>query len=280
MRKKILMLFMVAVLTVCSSALALGNRVFDDADLFTSQEEAEIQARIEEICADGKTDIAVHTADHGISDTQSYADNYYEAGGFGVGDHHTGALFLVDMQNRITYISTEGDMIDIIDDQREEAIFDAQADYLADGDYAGAIMKALDLTQKYLQEGVAEGFYAYDEKTGERLSPEAYGSTRTEYQKPRGLSLTEIAISLAVGLLVGGVTVLAIRGSYKKPFKEVPYAFREKGRLSLSRHESRLTNKFVTTRRIPKNQNSGGGHSGGVHTSSGGRSHGGGGRGF
>ena len=277
MKNKILILLAVALLSVSSVAMALNNRVFDDADLFMPESEALIQARIEEICADGKADIAVHTADSGVADTTSYADDYYEAGGFGVGDNHTGVLFFIDMQNRITYISTEGDMIDLIDDQREEDIFDAQTDYLADGDYAGAVLKALDMTEQYIEAGVAKGFYAYDEKTGEKLSPEEYGSTRKEHSP----TLTEIGISLAAGLLVGGVTVLFIRSSYKKPFKEVPYAFREKGRLSLTRDESRLTNKFVTTRRIPKNQNNGGGgHSGGVHTSSSGRSHGGGGRGF
>ena len=111
--------------------------------------------------------------------TQEFADEFYENSGMGIGENRTGVLFCIDMYNRETYLTTTGDMIDIIDDQRREEIFDAQMDRLANGDYMGAFSEALDYTDKFIEMGVADDHTGINAATGEVMDPSEYGSTYT-----------------------------------------------------------------------------------------------------
>lgn len=98
--------------------------------------------------------------------TQEFADEFYENSGMGIGENRTGVLFCLDMYNRETYLTTTGDMIDIIDDQRREEIFDAQMEYLSGGDYLGAFSEALDYTDKFIEMGVADDHTGINAATG------------------------------------------------------------------------------------------------------------------
>ena len=136
--KKLLTAIVISALCLglCSGALADGTRqrVFDLADLLTDDEEAELQSRINELVAKDGQDIGIVTVeDESVMSTQEFADEFYENSGMGIGENRTGVLFCIDMYNRETYLTTTGDMIDIIDDQRREEIFDAQMEYLSGG---------------------------------------------------------------------------------------------------------------------------------------------------
>ena len=299
MLRKRLFAIVLALLIIGVSSLALADeqRVYDQAGLLSSAEVALLEERIASLRESLGIDIVLLSADEGVYDTTDYADMFYEDRGFGTGDNFTGVLYFIDMQNRVSWISTTGDMIDYIDDPREEMILDDQMNYLSTGDFYSAFAVALDWTESFVNDGVGEGHYAYDEDTGEVLDPGSYGST-VDYAppaEPEGFSISTagILVCLGIGVAAGFIARGIVSSTYNKDFNAVGYAFREKSSLNLTVNTSVKTGQFVTTRIIPKPQDndshrSGGGFGGGsfggggsgVHTSSGGGSHGGGGRGF
>lgn len=295
-RKNRVLALLLALALLCASSLALAaeQRVYDQAGLLSAAEIDLLEERIAQLRESLGVDIVLLTANEGVYDTMDYADVFYENGGFGTGDNATGVLYFIDMQNRKAWISTTGDMIDYIDDPREEMILDDQMGYLPSGDYYGAFVVALDWTEDFVTDGVGEGHYAYDEGTGDILKPDDYGShVQYDYTpEPKGFSISPVGLSvcLALGLIAGFIARAIVKHSYNKDFKAVSYAFREKSRLNLTVNTSVRTGQFVTTRVIPRpppddsHRSGGGGHFGGggsgVHVSSGGGSHGGGGRSF
>ena len=268
------------------------QRVFDLADLLTDDEEAELQGRIDGLVEQYNQDIGIVTVqDSSVTSTREFADKFYEDSGMGIGDNRTGVLFCIDMYNRETYLTTTGDMIDIIDDQRREEIFDAQMEYLSGGDYLGAFSISLDYTQQFIRMGVADNHMGINGATGEAMDPGEYGSTYTpEKQKTpaeRAASAAMLGgIGGLIGLLAGLIAKSSIQKSYARKYVPSEYNWRAKSKLNLRVNDSKLVNKFVTTRVIPRNNDSGprsggGGHSTStVHMSSGGMYHGGGGRKF
>ena len=268
------------------------QRVFDLADLLTDDEEAELQSRIDGLVEQYNQDIGIVTVqDSSVTSTREFADKFYEDSGMGIGDNRTGVLFCIDMYNRETYLTTTGDMIDIIDDQRREEIFDAQMEYLSGGDYPGAFSISLDYTQQFIRMGVADNHMGINGATGEAMDPGEYGSTYTpEKQKTpaeRAASAAMLGgIGGLIGLLAGLIAKSSIQKSYARKYVPSEYNWRAKSKLNLRVNDSKLVNKFVTTRVIPRNNDSGprsggDGHSTStVHMSSGGMYHGGGGRKF
>ncbi len=268
------------------------QRVFDLAGLFMETERQQLEERIAEVRQSIRPyDVAILTADEGVYDTQDYADRFYEDHGIGTDENRSGVLFFLDMQNRTVWISTAGDLIGIIDDNREEKIFRAQDPYLGISDWASAMLIAVDMTEKFVEAGVAEGTFVYDEATGEALedSSQYVDLHDSEYYRRQAIegTIMYVVCGLVFGAIAGLITRAVIKSQYSKKYKEVKYDWRSKSALALTANQSTITNKFVTTRVIPRsnnNNNSGGGFSGGsgsgIHVSSGGMTHGGGGHRF
>ena len=235
------------------------QRVFDLAELLTDDEEAELQSRINELVAKDGQDIGIVTVeDESVMSTQEFADEFYENSGMGIGENRTGVLFCIDMYNRETYLTTTGDMIDIIDDQRREEIFDAQMEYLANGDYMGAFSEALDYTDKFIEMGVADDHTGINAATGEVMDP----SERAEGAAVLG------GVGGLIGLLAGLIAKSSIQKSYARKYVPSEYNWRAKSKLNLRVNDSKLVNKFVTTRVIPRNNDSGPRSGGGGHSTS------------
>ena len=80
--------------------------VFDDAMLFTEDEIIKLQTEVNNLSNDYNMDIViVTTSDTDGKTSREYADDFFDYGGFGVGDNYDGILFLIDMDNREAYIS-------------------------------------------------------------------------------------------------------------------------------------------------------------------------------
>jgi Beta-propeller domains of methanol dehydrogenase type len=263
--KKWLALTMLLLLLFCPAALALENRVFDDGNLFSSEQEAALQSQIEAIYATHAQDIVVVTTYENDASARRYADDYYENGGFGVGGDHSGALFLIDMDNRELTISTEGEMANILNDARIERLLDTMYEYASNEQYYRAVQSALTRADTYIANGPVWNQYQYNE-----IDPFS----------PRWL-----LISFAAGLLVAGITCGIISAKYKRNFKPVAYDDKTNTTLNLTVCNDTLVDSRVTKQYIPP-ASSGGGSGGGssgrstMHRSSSGRSHGGGSRKF
>ena len=277
MVKKILIALMLLLLP----AIALADaQVIDDANLFSASEIARMEELIAGVEREHQIDLAVlSTYDVPTDYSESmwkirdYADDYYDKGGFGMGEDFSGMLILLDMNNRAMWLSTGGVMIKYINDDREEVILDDAYAYLSSGRYGEAVIAALNRTARYMDKGRAEGTFLYDEATGKRLSG-IYNA----------LTTGEIGVAACAGGAAALVMWLSVSGSYNLSGSTYSYDRSANTSVKLIKDEEVFVRQFTT--RKPRNTGNSGGSSGsrsggsGVHRSSSGRSHGGGGRRF
>lgn len=101
----------------------------DDADLLTSEEEASLAETMMDITAYGNA--AFKTIDINYSSASGYASSYYHEQ-FGT---ESGTLFLIDMDNRMLYIFSDGNVYKIVTKGRAETITDNVYRYASNGDY-------------------------------------------------------------------------------------------------------------------------------------------------
>ena len=278
-KKLLILLTMLLLLPVIALA---DQQIIDNANLFSGSEMLEMEAVIERIESAHQVDMVILTTNDVPDDysesmwrIRDYADDFYDNGGYGMGPDFSGMLILLDMNNRAIWLSTGGVMIEYINDMREEAILDRAYEHLSYGGYASGVQAALERVEYYLNKGRAEGTFLYDEATGQRLSG-IYNA----------LTSGEIMLAGGVAAAAALVVYLCVHGSYN--LKGSTYSYDKDANFSvyLTKDDETFVRQSVT--RVPihvhsdGHGSSGGGRSGGsgVHRSSSGRSHGGGGRRF
>lgn len=281
MVKKLICLLAVCLLLTPCAALAEA-RVFDNANLFTASEIQELEAYIEQLRADYRMDFAVLTSDDvPLNLSQDYADRYYEDHGFGMDRDRSGFLFLIDMRNREETVSTDGVLMDYINDSRLERLLDVGYESLGRGQYGMAAKNVLRQLESYLRQGREKGTFRYDAETGERLSG---------LYNP--LTTGEMAVAAIAGLAVALIIVASVSGSYQLKGGTYRYSVAENATCTLTADEEQFVNQRVT-RHARQPVSTGPTHSGSsasrshssgkgiaVHHSSSGRAHGGGSRKF
>ena len=271
-----------------TGAVSGQTRVFDQAGLFSETEIIQLEEKIAQCRKSTKMDVVIVSAyADGERSAEEYADDYYDYGGFGVGKKASGVLLLYYMDGPgqpggECYISTTGTMINMLTDERIESILDDVYGDLGKRDFAGATEHFLEDVKAYVKEGVESGQYTYDRDTGEIVR---YHSIR----------LYEVAIAVVIAGILAGSVCLDIKKRYamKQSSREVSnslQAYRADCAFCFSVAGDKMVNKYVRSVPIPRNTSSGSGgrgHSGSssagrstIHTSSSGRSHGGGGRRF
>lgn len=261
-------------------------RVFDQAELFLEEEEEELQQAIDALREKMDMDAAVVTAEENPGSAQAYADDFYEAHGFGTGSGHDGALLLIDMDNRELCISTQGKMVRYLTDSRIEAVLDDMYGYAAAGEYyqaAGVFVEDLEIC---FENGIAADQYNYDSETG-------------KVSRYRSVRWYEALFALAAAAACGGFAVLGVVREYNMRDEEsrmeanFKLSYRKDSAFRLgSRVTDLLIGSYVTQQVIAsQDRRNGSGRSGGsrslssggrstTHRSSSGRSHGGGSRKF
>lgn len=268
---------LLALLFFCRKSLAAETYVYDNASLLTAGEAQELSERAGRLSEYWNMDFGVVTTDDAQGKTsREYADDFYDTH-FDTSDGRGGVLYLIDMDNREIYLSTCGQAIRYLTDERIGRILDRAYEKIADGDYYGTFDAFFTATEEYLEKGIPSNQYNYDTETGER---DYYQNTA---KKPKQITLWETVLALTAALLAAGGTCGFIVGKYKLKFEDFHYDAYTDSDVRLSLKEDRLINSFVTHRHIPKNNGSSGGGGGAgssVHHSSGGVSHGGGGRKF
>lgn len=287
MMRKLLPALAALLLLLASSALAEDTlQVYDVAGELSFAEEQTLASAIEEIENKHQIDIAVLITDNlrisHIEDEMKaamrYADDFYEMNGFGAGPDNSGMLYMIDVRNRIQWISTEGVMIEYINDYREEKIFDKTQSHLKNRNWYKACRTAVRTTGEMMDDGRMRGFFLYDEVTGERLSG-IYNPLET----------FEILLGAGVGVAAAAGICFIVAGSYNLRGKTYTYDSEANSEITFELDEKTFLRQVVSKR--PRSTSSGGsggfsggGRSGGlgsgVHRSSSGRIHGGGGRRF
>ena len=264
--KKIVLTFGLILLSFAVFAQGTDKqRVFDQANLFSESQTATLEQNLAEFLDKYNMEaVIVTTSDtHGKS-AEAYADDFYDENDFGTGSEKDGALFLIDMDNRKIHISTSGSMIDYLEDWRIESILDDVYNYVADGSYYSAAAVFVKSTGNFVDQGIPEGHQRVDRETGKAYTPD----------EARNAGIIACIASL--------LSCLGITKSYKFKRNYYHYSPQDNGTLELEANEDTFVNKYTTQRRIETASSSGGSHShvSTTHTSSSGRTHGGGGRSF
>ena len=192
---------------------------------------------------------------------QAYADDLYDTCDYGYGDEKDGLLLLVSLKDRDWYISTFGYATTVFTDAGIQYIGEQIAPKLADGAYL-------------------EAFETYISQCDRFIAQAKKGKPYDTGAMPRNLLSP---IWLPISILVGFGGALLIVGVYKGQLKSVrmqreaenyvregSFQVTNRGDYFLYRHVSR------TPKQQPK-RSGGSGDGSSMHTSSSGRSHGGGG---
>ncbi|MFZ5354078.1 MAG: TPM domain-containing protein [Bacillota bacterium] len=274
----LLSLLLIISLLVVPSA-ALSPKINDKASLFSGQELEELEKSAAELSERLQLDVVIVTTDENDGKTsRQYADDFYDKNGYGYGKNADGILMLINMEDREVYISTCGIAIKYFTDDRINSILDKLYTKLGDGYFYDASVTFINEVEHWVNTGIPHNQYSVDENNisspGNNYdAANSYISVRKELTMQQKL-LIFLLISLAAGGISVGVMAAFNRG--------LPGT----GRNTYLKNDSfSLTDRYDhhvntnVTHTIIQTSSSGSGRST-THSSSSGRTHGGGGRKF
>ena len=240
------------------------DRLVDDADLLTSQEETALLAKLDEISERQKCDVAIISVDALEGKTaEGYAEDFFDYNGYGYGEDDDGILFLISMENRDWAISTYGFGIRSFTDAGQEYIMRFVKPSLSSGSYNEAFTDFASYCNDFLTQA----------RTG---NPYDTGNL-----PPRKMTrpLTNILISLGIGAIIALFVVQIMKKSMKGVGAQTTadkYVNPEGLNLT-AKTDTFLFEKVTRTAKPTSSSGSGSGSKGGSSTrsSSSGRSHGG-----
>ena len=265
-------LISLALMLVCTCALATTDAVVDNADLLSDRQEAALEEKCQEIydLYDFQV-VFVTTYGTGGQPIHMYAADFYDYNGYGYGPTCDGIIFVVDMQEREYVTVTTGRGINYFSDFAIEMVEDEAVPYLSEGDYAAAFETYLSEVGMQLEYvlGVDEVIFDMPDYEGEVVA--AY-----EYYGSSSVSDTEVNLIIAAGVaaVVTLIVMVASIASMKTGRKQV-MAEEYIGNVNICRQ----TDTFLyTTEKRERIESDSSSSSGGSSTFSGssGTSHGGG----
>lgn len=270
LKKMLFLLTMCAMLGGTAVMAAQSGNVYDDAELLSEEEINELNTQITGMQERSGWNIyAVTTTDAGGRSSSAYADDFFDEHS---PEQEDGVAVLIDMDNREITISTCGEAIRYLTDNRIDDILDDAYNDVSEGEYGNCLMTMLEGIDNAYDAGIPSGQYNYDVETG-------------EVSVYRTITWLEASVALLLAAGAGAAVYAVVTGMYKLHFKTYKYDFRENSHVQLRVNDDRFVNETTTHRRIPRETSSSGrsSHSSGrssTHRSSSGRSHGGGSRKF
>lgn len=246
------------------------RRVVDDADVFTDEQEAELNRRMTEAVNELGIGYALFTDNynHGLS-PEEYSSDFLHFGGYGVGDGYGAVVFYISFEEgkrcwRTTSINSY------------ESIFTPSVTYVIDelvdsdiraGNYYKAYLTHIDFVEELFRNGgsIPDKYDSYLED---------YSSYQSESSSSKTPPVERILMSLAVGAVVGAIVGGMHLSSCKKAMRVVaPVSAREylkKGSFVLRDKKSYYLYSTVTKTAKQKSSGSSGGSSYSSGSSSGG----------
>ena len=191
-------------LAAALSVFAADQRVYDAAGLFSADQITSLESSIQELRSHTGMDAVVVTATNkkGKS-TQEFAEECYYTGGFGQGSARSGFLYFIDMEERVTHISTAGGAITVFSDSNLDKVMDNAYSYLGNGDFAGSAEAVISDFVGYYDKAVDMG-YTYDADSGVWAAP----------VKKKSLSPLKLLISALLSALTASGSVNSVKRKY------------------------------------------------------------------
>ena len=219
--------------------------VEDYADVLTDSEEADLLAKLEALGAANDIEVGVVTVDsYEGKDPQAFADDFYDYNGYGYGENDDGFIVVFNTGegdgNRNLAISTHGKGIDLLTDMEIDVIIEMMITPIKNGDFAGA-----------------------------------FDNFVSECENAVDTSVSLLAIPLAIAIGFGlAFLIVKIQASKLKTVVQKADAADYVGNVVLTYQNDQFMYRNVTSSPKAKSDSSS------THTSSSGRTHGGGGRSF
>ena len=219
--------------------------VEDYADVLTDSEEADLLAKLEALGAANDIEVGVVTVDSNEGKTpEAFADDFYDYNGYGYGENDDGFIVVFNTGegdgNRNLWISTHGKGIDLLTDMEIDVIIEMMITPIKDGDFAGAFNTFVEESESAIDESI---------------------------------SLLAIPIAIAIGFGLAFL-IVKIQASKLKTVVQKADAADYVGNVVLTYQNDQFMFRNVTSSPKVKSDSSS------THTSSSGRTHGGGGRSF
>ena len=183
-------------LTAATEVAAKENEEFlyDEADLLTDEQEAELVKKLTEVSHAANAQIVVATmASMDGGDIDSFVDYLYDSMGFGYGVDHDGVLLLVCMDPREYRILSNGYAGTAIGPDQIDTLCDFMETYLPNGHYVAA-------------------FNSFADQCGEFLEYYQMGSP---FKAGKNL-----AISLIIGIIAGLIVAFVLKSQLKSVRKQ------------------------------------------------------------
>lgn len=227
----------------------------DEADLLTDSEENALLSRLEEVSRTGQTDIVVVTINSLYGeDVQDYADDFYDDSGYA----EDGVLLLISIDDSEWYIATAGFGITAVTDAGRKYMAEQFVGELSDGAFFDAFIAYADLCDEFIRQA----------RNGE---PYDVGNLP---KRPFPL-VGNLLLSFGIGPMAAFVMTGRMKGELKTvTIQEKAADYVKGGSLKVTR-SNELFLYAQTNRQAKEKQASTGGSD--THTSSSGRTHGGGG---
>ena len=238
-----------------------GERLKDEAGLLSDDEADSLLAQLDEISERQNCDVIVVTvASLDAKTAESYADDYFDFNGYGLGQNRDGILLLLSMEDRDWAISTHGFAITAFTDAGQSYMTDHFLSYISDGEYAQGFQKYAELCDQFLTQA----------KEGEPYDTD---------NLPKGsVAFVWLPIDIVIGCIIAFFRAQGKKKRLKTVRKKVSARdYIVQGSLKARTNREILLNSVVSSRDISSSDNSssdsGGGSS--THTSSSGETHGG-----
>ncbi|MBP3701263.1 MAG: TPM domain-containing protein [Lachnospiraceae bacterium] len=244
-------------LSFAVTALAGSNAplVVDQADLLNESEESRLTERLETIRTKQQMDIVVVTVPV-LQDksAQDYVDDFYDENGYG----DDGILLLISMEEREWYISTAGYGITAVTEAGLTYMSEQFVKALSKGDYYEAFMTYADLCDDFIVQ--ARKGSPYDEGN---LPKAPFRFVRV------------LAVSSLIGLVISWIVTGRMKGQLKTVHvQDAASDYIQSGSMKVTRSRDLFLYRNLNRQAKPKETRSGGTK---THTSSSGKTHGGGG---
>lgn len=272
--KKIKLLVILMVL-LCSTFMLMGfdstqKKVYDDADILTSDQESKLQKLCVDTAQSSKIDIIiVTTADNKGKSAEKYVGDFYKAHDFGY-DKSKGdcVLLLIDMDGRETWVKPYGSGTTYLSEVRVDNILTAVTSSLKTKDYYGACETFVNKMGAYMKTLPSSSDVPGDGKT-----------TNFVYHKSLSQKLLDhIGIKILISIAAGVIVVLIMMYNAKAKITVGCQTYVKDHKFDVRDTRDIYINTTVVKHKIETNKGNGGG--GSLNSGGGGSDFGGGGRSF
>ena len=237
-----------------------GERLKDEAGLLNEDEADSLLTQLNEISERQNCDVIVVTvASLDGKTAESYADDYFDFNGYGLGQDRDGILLLLSMEDRDWAISTHGFAITAFTDAGQSYMTDHFLSYISDGEYAQGFQKYAELCDQFLTQA----------KEGEPYDTD---------NLPKGsVAFVWLPIDIVIGCIIAFFRAQGKKKRLKTVRKKVSARdYIVQGSLKVRTGREILLNRVISSRDISSSDSSSSGSGGSsTHTSSSGETHGG-----